>query len=110
MLSLPCSVRIFAAREAVGFRKGLDGLTAIVREGFGEDPFSGHYFLLFDRRRDRAKLLVWNRNGLWLFYKRLGRGTFAAIAEARTPRTGRRAPSRPSSPRKRVSPRRSAGK
>ena len=71
MLSLPASVRIFAAREVVDFRKGFDGLCALVRDGFGDDPFSGHFFLFFNRRRDRVKLLAWDRNGFWLFYKRL---------------------------------------
>ena len=55
MLSLPSSVRIFAAREAVDFRKGFDGLTAVVRDGFQDDPFAGLYFLFFNRRRDRVK-------------------------------------------------------
>ena len=79
MLSLPSSVRIFAAREAVDFRKGFDGLCALVRDGFGDDPFSGEFFLFFNRRRDRVKLLVWDRNGFWLFTKRLERGTFERI-------------------------------
>lgn len=82
MLSLPPSVRIFAAREVVDFRKGFDGLCAIVRDDFGDDPFSGHFFLFFNRRRDRVKVLFWDRNGFWLFYKRLERGTFERI-EAR---------------------------
>ena len=79
MLSLPSSVRIFAAREAVDFRKGFDGLTAVVRDGFQDDPFAGHFFLFFNRRRDRVKILWWDRNGFWLFYKRLERGTFERI-------------------------------
>ena len=78
-MSLPASVRIFAAREVVDFRKGFDGLCALVRDGFGDDPFSGHFFLFFNRRRDRVKLLAWDRNGFWLFYKRLERGTFERI-------------------------------
>lgn len=79
MLTPPASVRIFAAREAVDFRKGFDGLCGIVRDGFGDDPFSGQFFLFFNRRRDRVKLLVWDRNGFWLFTKRLERGTFERI-------------------------------
>jgi transposase len=86
MLSLPASVRIFAAREAVDFRKGFDGLVAIVRDGFGDDPFSGQFFLFFNRRRDRVKLLLWDRNGFWLFYKRLERGTFERIETGGGPR------------------------
>jgi transposase len=76
MLSLPPSVRIFLARDAVDFRKAFDGLCAVVRDQFGDDPFSGHLFLFFNRRHDRVKILVWDHNGFWLFYKRLERGTF----------------------------------
>ena len=80
MLNLPSSVRVFAARERVDFRNGFDGLCAIVREQFREDPLSGHLFLFFNRRRDRVKILVWDQNGFWLLYKRLEQGTFERIA------------------------------
>lgn len=80
MLNLPSSVRVFAARERVDFRNGFDGLCAIVRDHFREDPLSGHLFLFFNRRRDRIKILIWDQNGFWLLYKRLERGTFERIA------------------------------
>jgi hypothetical protein len=70
MLSLPSSVRIFLSRAPVDFRKAHDGLHAIVREQFGDDPHSGHVFVFLNRRVDRVKLLVWDRNGFWLLYKR----------------------------------------
>jgi transposase len=79
MLSLPAQVRIFAATAPVDFRKAHDGLVAIVREGFGHDPFDGSIFVFFNRRRDRIKLLLWDRNGFWLWYKRLERGTFRVL-------------------------------
>ncbi|MCY2961746.1 MAG: IS66 family insertion sequence element accessory protein TnpB [Planctomycetota bacterium] len=79
MLSLSTRVRIFAATEPIDFRKGFDGLVQIVRDGFGEDPFAGDLFCFFNRRRDRVKVLVWDRNGFWLHYKRLERGTFERI-------------------------------
>ena len=79
MLSLPFQLRIFAAVEPVDFRKGFDGLVAIVRDGFREDPFAGDLFCFFNRRRDRVKILAWDRNGFWLHYKRLERGTFERI-------------------------------
>ena len=79
MLSLPAQVRIFAACQPVDFRKSHDGLVAIVREHFREDPFDGSLFVFFNRRRDRIKLLLWDRNGFWLFYKRLERGTFRVL-------------------------------
>jgi transposase len=76
VLSLPAAIRIFLGVGAVDFRKAHDGLLAIVRDRFGEDPFEGSLFVFFNRRRDRIKLLLWDRNGFWLFYKRLERGTF----------------------------------
>jgi len=79
MLSLPASVRVFAARERVDFRKGFDGLCAIVRDQFGDDALSGHLYVFFNARRDRVKILVWDRNGFWLLYKRLERGTFQRL-------------------------------
>jgi len=79
MLSLPGSVRVFASRERVDFRKGFDGLHAIVRDQFGDDALTGDLYLFFNARRDRVKILVWDRNGFWLFYKRLERGTFQRL-------------------------------
>ena len=76
MLSLPASVRIFLACAPVDCRKGFDGLHGIVRDQFLEDPLSGHLFVFFNRRKDRVKVLAWDRNGFAIFYKRLERGTF----------------------------------
>ena len=76
MLSLPPSVRIFLASAPADGRRGIDGLAALVRESFGEDPLSGHLFVFRNRRGDRAKILYWDRSGYWLLQKRLERGTF----------------------------------
>jgi transposase len=80
VLSLAGSARVFLARSAVDFRKAHDGLVAIVREVFRDDPLSGDLFVFLNRRRDRIKVLVWDRNGFWLMYKRLERGTFERLA------------------------------
>lgn len=76
MLSLPDSVRVFVGRDPVDFRKAHDGLCQVVRDHFGDDPLSGHLFVFTNKRRDRLKILFFDRNGLWLLYKRLERGTF----------------------------------
>lgn len=76
MLTLPSSVRIFVAAEAVDLRRGFDGLAAATRGIILQDPLSGHVFAFLNRRRNRIKLLVWDRTGLVLVYKRLERGTF----------------------------------
>lgn len=76
MLTLPSSVRIYVAAEAVDLRRGFDGLAAATRSLIGESPLSGHLFVFLNRRRNRIKLLVWDRTGYLLLYKRLERGTF----------------------------------
>ena len=81
MLSLPGSIRIFLATAPVDFRKAHDGLVAIVRDQLHDDPFDGSVFLFLNKRRDRVKLLLWDRNGFWLLYKRLERGTFRPIEQ-----------------------------
>lgn len=76
MLMLPPSTRVFIATEPADMRCGHDGLTARVTSVLERDPFSGHLFVFRNRRRDRVKLLYWDRSGFWLFYKRLERGCF----------------------------------
>jgi transposase len=76
MLSLPASIRIFMSRDPVDFRKAHDGLLSIVRDQFGDDPFDGSLFVFLNKRRDRVKLLQWDRDGFWLHYKRLEKGVF----------------------------------
>ena len=63
-------------------RRSFDRLAAEVESVLRQDPFSGHVFCFFSRRRDRVKLLVWERGGFWLHYKRLEQGTFAPIDRA----------------------------
>lgn len=79
MLSLPPAVRIFVARTPTDLRKSFDSLCALVEQVLRQDPFSGHLFVFFNRRRDRVKMLVWERGGFWLHYKRLELGSFGAI-------------------------------
>ena len=79
MLSFGETSRVFIAREPVDFRRQFDGLCAVARDDLELDPFSGHLFVFFNKRRDRIKILVWQHNGFWLHYKRLERGTFEMI-------------------------------
>lgn len=82
MLSLPAQARVYVCTSPVDFRKQHDGLVAIVREQLESDPLDGSLFAFFNRRRDRIKLLLWDANGFWLFYKRLERGTFERLRVA----------------------------
>ena len=87
MLTLPSSVRIYVAAEPVDLRRGFDGLAAATRSLIGQSPLSGHLFVFLNRRRNRIKLLVWDRTGYLLLYKRLERGTFELPTQ---PAAGRR--------------------
>jgi len=76
VLSLPPSVRIFVATHAVDGRKVADSLMAMVKSVFSHDPLSGHLFVFFSRRRDRIRVVYWDRNGYAMWSKRLERGRF----------------------------------
>ena len=55
----------------------MDGLAAVARSRLELNPLSGHLILFRNRRGDRLKILVWDRSGFWVLYKRLERGTFS---------------------------------
>jgi transposase len=76
MITVPAGIRVLVATKPVDFRKGGDGLVALVREALGEDPFSGTIFVFRSKRADRVKVLAWDGSGLVLFWKRLEHGGF----------------------------------
>lgn len=76
MIMLPASVRIFLCTRPTDMRKSFDGLSGLVQECFAQDPLTGHLFLFVNRRRDRIKILYFDRDGLALWYKRLEVGSF----------------------------------
>ena len=86
MIMLPSAVRIFLCTRPTDLRKSFDGLTGLVQECFGQDPLTGHLFLFLNRRRDRIKILYFDRDGLAIWYKRLEAGSFQMPARGR-PRT-----------------------
>ena len=57
-------------------RKSIDGLAALVQLAFELDPFSEAWFVFCNKDRDKLKLLRWDHNGFWLYYRRLERGRF----------------------------------
>ena len=82
MLSISRTTRVFLATEPTDMRKGFDGLFLMVEGVIEEDPFSGHLFVFRNRRRDRLKVLWWDRDGLAIFYKRLENGTYQFPTDA----------------------------
>ena len=83
MINPPRPVRVFLHTPATDLRKGFDALSGLVTTAFGQDPTSGHLFLFVNRRRDRLKILYWDRDGLAIWYKRLETGSFQLPAVAR---------------------------
>ncbi|WP_248928693.1 IS66 family insertion sequence element accessory protein TnpB [Paenibacillus hamazuiensis] len=76
MLTLSGVQHVYLASGSTDLRKSIDGLAAIVQEGFGLNPLSPCLFVFCNRERNKLKILHWEHNGFWLFYRRLERGTF----------------------------------
>jgi transposase len=76
MIAVPAGIRVLVATKPVDFRRGADGLVALVREQLGHDPFSGAIFVFRSKRADRLKIVAWDGSGLVLFWKRLEQGAF----------------------------------
>jgi len=76
VLMLPPTVRVYLAPGPTDMRKSFDGLSGLARGVIGEDPLSGHLFAFCNRARNRLKILFWDGSGLWVFAKRLEKGTF----------------------------------
>ncbi len=71
------SVKVVVATKPVDFRKGHDGLAAVVQKELGLDPHSGVAVVFRSKRGDRIKVLYWDGSGIVLTYKRLEEGKFA---------------------------------
>jgi transposase len=76
MLTWPANMRIYLSVAPTDMRKQFDGLSALVESVFGKQVLDGHLFVFLNRRRDRLKILMWDRDGLVIFAKRLEQGTF----------------------------------
>ena len=77
MIHLPASVRVYLCTSPCDMRKSFDTLHALVRDTLELDVFAGHLFVFANRRRDRVKILYWDRDGLAIWAKRLEQGTYA---------------------------------
>ena len=82
MLTLAHNTRIYVYLPAADLRKSFDGLTGLVRSAFAADPRDGSWFLFFNKRRDRLKILAWEPDGFSIWYKRLEAGSFEALRGA----------------------------
>ncbi len=69
-------IEVYLCREVVDFRKSINGLSVIVEEQLGLSPFGPQLFVFCNRRRDKLKILYWERSGFVLWYKRLEKQRF----------------------------------
>lgn len=77
MRALSTFPQIFVYRRFVDFRKSINGLSEIVESELKLKPFSGAMFVFMGRRKDRVKILYWDKTGFALWYKRLEEAKFA---------------------------------
>ena len=70
------NVRVLVATKPVDFRKGVEGLAAVVRESMRTDPFSGVVYVFRAKRADRVKLIFWDGSGVVLVARRFGKRPF----------------------------------
>jgi len=76
MLNFSHQTRVFLFLEPVEMRKSFRGLCLLAESVLEQDPASGHWFAFINRRGDRLKLLGWDGQGFWIWYKRLESGVF----------------------------------
>jgi len=68
--------QVYLATGFTDMRKSINGLSLMVSEQLAHDPFSGSVFVFCNRARDKLKILYWECNGFWLYYRRLDKGKF----------------------------------
>lgn len=76
MLGETGNLSVYLALGATDMRKSIDSLAALVKSSFDLDPFSQDLFVFCNRHKNKVKILRWDHNGFWLYYRRLERGRF----------------------------------
>ena len=74
---IPHEGSIWMARDPVDMRKGIEGLSAVVRDAPGKNPCIDGAFLFRNKNGDRIKILLWDGTGVWLLQRRLHQGRFS---------------------------------
>lgn len=76
MLGLPKEKKVYIRPGKTDFRKSINGLSVLIQEEMGHDPFSGHYYIFCNRTKTMLKIVYWDRNGFCLWHKRLEEDRF----------------------------------
>jgi transposase len=76
MLLISEHQRYFVFTGVTDMRKGFDTLCGLVRAEMKMNPMSGDMYIFFNRSRTHVKILLWERDGFAIYFKRLERGTF----------------------------------
>jgi transposase len=76
MLSISGTEKVYLAVGSTDMRRSIDGLAAIVQQCFSLDPFSSSLFVFCNKNRTMIKILHWDHNGFWLYFRRLEKGSF----------------------------------
>ena len=85
MFRLDEQLKVYLHREPIDFRLNINGLALRVEQALGLDPFAACVYVFSNRRRDRVKILGWDRNGFWLLLKRLEKDRFIWPSEEAVP-------------------------
>lgn len=81
MLTLTAPIKIYVYSEAADMRKGINGLSGIVRSELKSDPVDGALYVFINKRRDRLKILHFDDGGFWVYYRVLEAGTFESLTK-----------------------------
>lgn len=76
MLHLSPAIQYYLYTRPTDMRKGFDSLCGIISSQMALDALSGAVFIFFNKKRNQVKLLLWEGDGLSLYYKRLEQGTY----------------------------------
>ena len=68
--------QVYLVTGFTDMRKSINGLSVIVAEQLDLDPLSQAWFVFCNKQRDKLKILFWDTNGFWLYYRRLEQGRF----------------------------------
>ena len=71
MFNFSSYVQVYLHRDPIDFRGGINSLAVLVQEEMELDPFAPAIFAFCNRRRDRMKILFFDRSGFVLLLKRL---------------------------------------